>query len=81
MRGLFLFWLNIRMPSGAAEGAVVEKRRILITSKLAIFAERSEMEPVAVGVEVIFGIVFVPFYLVFAAKDLSLFPSFRFDAE
>ena len=60
---------------------MIEKRRILITGELAIFAERSEMEPVAVGVEVIFGMVFVPFYLVFAAKDLSLFPSFGFDAK
>ena len=38
--GVFLFRGDARMPSGAAEGAVVKQRRILVAGKTAVFAKR-----------------------------------------
>lgn len=68
-------------PFGAAERTVVEAGAVLVTGELAIFAERDDVEPVAVGVEVIFGVIFVPFNAVGDAECLGFGPGLGLDAD
>lgn len=68
-------------PFGAAERTVVEAGVVLVAGELAIFAERDDVEPVAVGVEVVFGVIFVPFDAVGSAERLGLGPGFGLDAD
>ena len=60
---------------------MIEASFVLVAGELAVFTERDDVEPVTVGIEVIFGEIFVPFYLVFGAKLLGFGPGFRFDAN
>ena len=69
------------MPSSVAEGAVIEESGVLITGKVAVFAERGKMKPIAVAVEVIFGKIFVPFDFISGAELFSFGPGFGFDAD
>ena len=69
------------MPSSVAEGAVIEESGVLIAGKVAVFAERGKMKPIAVAVEVIFGKIFVVFDIVGGADFASFGPSARFDFD
>ena len=68
-------------PCGAAERAVVEAGVVLIAGEIAILTERGNVEPVAVGVEMILGEIFVPFDAILRAKLVRLRPGFGFDTE
>lgn len=78
---LEIFGWNAGFPFGATERAVIKAGLVLITGELAIFAERDDVEPVAISVEMIFGEVFVPFDAIFRAKFFGLGPGFGFDAN
>ena len=68
-------------PCGATESTVVEAGVVLITGEVAILTERGDVEPVAVGVEVILGEIFVPFDAILCAEFVRLRPGFGFDTE
>ena len=81
MPRLEVFGRDGGFPFGAAEWAVVEAGFVLVAGELAVFTERDDVEPVTVGIEVIFGEIFVPFNLVFRAERFGFGPGFRFDAD
>ena len=68
-------------PGGAAEWAVIGAGVILVTGKLAVFAERSKVEVIAVAVEAVFGEILVVFDAVFVAELAGLGPGLRFNFE
>ncbi len=68
-------------PGGAAEWAVVGASVILVAGELAVFAERSVVEVIAVAVEAVFGEIFVVFDAIFGAEFLCFSPGARFDFE
>lgn len=68
-------------PFGAAESAVVDASVILITGKVAVFAERGDVKPVAVGIEMVLGEVLAPFDAVLCAEFVCFGPSVGFDSQ
>jgi hypothetical protein len=68
-------------PFGATESAMIEAGVILIAGEVAVFAERGDVEPVAVSIEVILGEVLVPFDAVLCAEFVRFGPSVRFDSQ
>ena len=68
-------------PFGAAECAVIEAGRVLVAGEVAVLAKGSDVEPVAIGVEVVLSGVIVPFNLVFSTEVARLLPGFGFDAD
>ena len=54
---------------------------ILIAGELAVGAERDGMKPVAIGVDMVFGDVFVPVNVVVFTKVFGFLPSFGLDAD
>ena len=68
-------------PFGATHRAMINAGFILVAGELAVFAERNDVEPVAVSVEVIFGEIFIPFNLISGAELFSFGPGFGFDAD
>ena len=54
---------------------------VLIAGELAIFTEGDDVEPVAIGIEMIFGEVFIPFDVVLWAEFFGFSPGFGFDAD
>ena len=54
---------------------------VLIAGELAVFTERNDMKPVAVSVEVVFGVFLVPFNTILLAEFVSFSPGFGFDAN
>jgi len=77
---LVVFGVEAGWPFGAAECAVIDAGFVLVAGEVAIFAERSDVEPIAVSIEVALGGIVVPFDLIFGAKLVGLLPSFRFNA-
>jgi hypothetical protein len=68
-------------PFGAAEWAVIEAGFVLVAGELAVFTERNDVEPVTVGVKVVFGEIFVPFDFIGGAELFGFSPGFRFDTD
>lgn len=68
-------------PFGATECTVVDAGVILIASKVAVFAKRGDMKPVAVSIEMILGEALVPFDAVLCAEFVCLRPSVGFDSQ
>ena len=60
---------------------MVETVFVLVAGEITVFAEGSDVEPVAVGVERILGEVFIPFDIVLAAEFAGFGPGLGFDAE
>ena len=54
---------------------------VLVAGKLAVFAEGNDVEPVAVGIEVIFGEIFVPFDFIGRTEFLGFSPGFGLNAD
>lgn len=69
------------MPGCVAKRAMIFAGVILIAGELAIGAERYGMEPVAVSINVIFGDIFVPSYIVGFTEIFGLLPGFRLDTD
>jgi len=60
---------------------MIEAGVILIAGKVAVFAERGDVEPVAVSIEMILGEVLVPFDAVLCAEFVCFGPSVGFDSQ
>jgi hypothetical protein len=60
---------------------MVEAGFILVAGELAVFTERNKVEPVAIGIEVVLGEIFVPIDVIGGAKLFGLVPGFGFDAD
>ena len=75
MRGLFV------APGGTAERAVIGAGVVLVAGELAVFAEGSEVEVVAVAIEAVFGEILVVFDAVFIAELVGFGPGLRFNLE
>ena len=76
-----LFGHNTAGPGGATESAVIEAGVVLVAGEVAVFAKRSDVEPVTVGVEVILDEIFVPFNAVARTETAGGCPGFGFNAE
>ena len=68
-------------PGGAAEWAVIGAGVVLIAGELAVFAERGEVEVVAVAIEAILSEVLVVFDAIFGAELAGFGPGACFDFE
>ncbi len=60
---------------------MIVARIVLIAGKLAVFAERNHMKPVAVSVEVVFGKILIPFDAILSAEIVGFLPSFGLDTN
>ena len=60
---------------------MVDAGVILIAGKVAVLAERGDVKPVAVGIEMILSEVLVPFDAVLCAEFVCFGPSVGFDSQ
>jgi hypothetical protein len=81
MLALEVFGAEAGWPFGAAECAVVETDGVLVAGEVAVLAKGSDVEPVAIGIEVVLSGIIIPFDLVFSTEVARLLPGFGFDAD
>lgn len=68
-------------PCFVTEGAVVGAGVILVAGEVAVWTEGGLIEIVAIAVETILGVVFVPFDVIVGGEFFGLLPGERFDLD